>query len=104
MAVLIRRSRPGATADPRLPAKANVDHPRKALGRIHGCAVYFGQPHTMLIVAQGIETTLALRTARPDLAVAATLTEASLGAFIPPARILPAACRPRQRHRLRACG
>ena len=73
--------------DRRRPAKANVDHPRKALGRIHGCAVYLGQPHTMLIVAQGIETALALRTARPDLAVAATLTEASLGAFIPPARI-----------------
>ena len=73
--------------DPRRPAKANVAHPRKALGRIHGCAVYLGQPDTMLIVAQGIETALALRTARPDLAVAATLTEASLGAFIPPARI-----------------
>ena len=41
----------------------------------------------MLAVAQGIETALALRTACPELAVAATLTAASLSAFIPPARV-----------------
>ena len=73
--------------DPRRPARANVAHPRKALGRIHGCAVYFGEVRSTLVVAQGIETALALRTACPELAVAATLTEANFGAYIAPARI-----------------
>ena len=69
------------------PAKASVTDPRKALGRIHGCAVHLGEGHATLAVAQGIETALALRTACPELAVAATLTAASLSAFIPPARV-----------------
>ena len=73
--------------DPRRPVKANLSHPRKALGRIHGCAVYLGEPHATLVVAQGIETALALRTACPDLAVAATLTETSFGAYTAPERI-----------------
>ena len=73
--------------DPRRPTRANVAHPRKALGRIHGCAVYFGEVRSTLVVAQGIETALALRTACPELAVAATLTEANFGAYIAPARI-----------------
>ena len=73
--------------DPRRPARARVAHPRKALGRIHGCAVVFGEADSTLVVAQGIETALALRTACPGLAVAATLTEASFGAYTAPARI-----------------
>ena len=73
--------------DPRGPARARVAHPRKALGRIHGCAVYFGDAGSTLVVAQGVETALALRTACPELAVAATLTEASFGAYTAPARI-----------------
>ena len=72
--------------DPHRPAKADIPNPRKALGPIHRGAVYFGQPrHHTLIVAQGIETALALHTACPALAVAATLTEANLGAFAAPA-------------------
>ena len=66
--------------DPRRPARARIAHPRKALGRIHGCAVYFGEAASMLVVAQGVETALALRTACPEFTVAATLTEASFGA------------------------
>ena len=73
--------------DHRRPAKADISNPRKALGRIHGCAVHLGEAHTLLVVAQGIETALALRTACPELPVAATLTAASLGAFIAPARV-----------------
>ena len=73
--------------DPRRPAKARVAHPRKALGRIHGCAVYFGEVGSTLVVAQGIETALALRTARPELPVAATLTEVNFGAYTAPAHV-----------------
>ena len=79
------------------PAKASVTDPRKALGAIHGRAVHLGEGPATLAVAQGIETALALRTACPELAVAATLTAASLSAFIPPARVtrLLARCRDR---------
>ena len=73
--------------DPRRPARARIAHPRKALGRMHGCAVYLGESASMLVVAQGVETALALRTACPELAVAATLTPASFAAFTAPARI-----------------
>ena len=69
---------------PRHPAKATVPDTRKALGRIHGHAVYFGAPAATLIVAEGIETALSLRTACPDLCAAATLGAASLTAFTPP--------------------
>ena len=70
---------------PRHPAKAPVPDARKALGRIHGHAVYFGPPpNATLLVAEGIETALALRTACPDLCAAATLGAASLTAFTPP--------------------
>ena len=72
--------------DPHRPAKARIPDPRKALGRIHRGAVYFGPPgHHTLIVAQGVETALALHTACPAFATAATLTEANLGAFAAPA-------------------
>ena len=45
---------------PRYPAKAPVPDARKALGRIHGHAVYFGPPPnaTLLLVAEGVETAL----------------------------------------------
>lgn len=65
---------------PRHPAKAPVPDARKALGRIHGHAVHLGPaPRGTLLVGEGLETVLSLRTARPDLAGAATL-----GAFVPP--------------------
>ena len=42
--------------DPRAPAKADVAAPRKALGRIHGRAVRFGQPAAgaSLLVGEGV--------------------------------------------------
>ena len=71
--------------DPRLPAKAGVASPRKALGRIHGLAVRFGEPATgTLLVGEGIETVLSLVTAMPDTVAAAALSAGSLGAFAPP--------------------
>ena len=57
--------------DPRAPAKAKVAHPRKALGRIHGLAVRFGNipadSVATLLVGEGIETVLSLITAVPFL-------------------------------------
>ena len=72
--------------DPRLPAKADVAAPRKALGRIHGRAVCFGRPAAgaSLLVGEGIETVLSIVTAAPGVISAAALSAGSLGAFAPP--------------------
>ncbi len=72
--------------DHRRPAKARVSRPRKALGRVHGHAVRFGDPADgTLLVGEGIETVLSLVTAVPSIAAAAALSAGSLGAFSPPA-------------------
>ena len=71
--------------DPSRPAKAPVARPRKALGRVHGLAVRFGDPAPgTLLVGEGIETVLSLVTAMPDTVAAAALSAGSLGAFAPP--------------------
>jgi len=71
--------------DPTRPAKAPVARPRKALGRVHGLAVRFGDPAPpTLLVGEGIETVLSLVTAMPDTVAAAALSAGSLGAFAPP--------------------
>ena len=65
-----------------------MSRPRKALGRIHGLAVRFGEPATgTLLVGEGIETVLSLVTAMPDTVAAAALSAGSLGAFAPPAGV-----------------
>lgn len=66
---------------------ALIPTPKKALGHLLGNAVRFGEPGTILIVGEGVETILSLKTARPDLAMAAALTANHLAAFIPPSRI-----------------
>ena len=68
------------------PAKAILSSPRKALGRVHGHAVRFGDPAdgASLLVGEGIETVLSLVTAVPSIAAAAALSAGSLGAFAPP--------------------
>ena len=72
--------------DPTRPSKANLDRPRKALGRVHGRAVRFGQPACgTLLVGEGIETVLSIVTALPDTVAAAALSAGSLSAFAPPA-------------------
>ena len=74
--------------DPSRPTKAPVARPRKALGRVHGLAVRFGNPvPATLLVGEGIETVLSLVTAMPDTVAAAALSAGSLGAFAPPAGI-----------------
>ena len=71
--------------DPTRPAKANLIRPRKALGRVHGRAVRFGQPACgTLLVGEGIETVLSIVTALPDTVAAAALSAGSLSAFAPP--------------------
>ena len=74
--------------DPTKSAKANVIRPRKALGRVHGRAVRFGDPGAgTLLVGEGIETVLSIVTAIPDAVAAAALSAGSLGAFAPPAGV-----------------
>ena len=74
--------------DPTSPAKAKLTRPRKALGRIHGRAVRFGEPACgTLLVGEGIETVLSIVTAIPDTVAAAALSAGSLAAFAPPAGV-----------------
>ena len=85
--------------DPVRPAKARVSRPRKALGRVHGLAVRFGDADSAstLLVGEGIETVLSLVTAWPDTVLphavvphavaAAALSAGSLGAFVPPKHV-----------------
>ena len=74
--------------DPVRPTKANLTRPRKALGRVHGRAVHFGEPACgTLLVGEGIETVLSIMTAMPDTVAAAALSAGSLGAFAPPAGV-----------------
>ena len=98
--------------DPHRPVKAPVSRPRKALGRIHGLAVRFGDSDSAstLLVGEGIETVLSLVTVLPplrgaplrgtvptdtvlpdavlpDAVAAAALSAGSLGAFVPPANV-----------------
>ena len=80
--------------DPKRPAKARVPRPRKALGRVYGLAVRFGDPGSAstLLVGEGIETVLSLVTVLPDVErsrtlAAAALSAGSLGAFVPPANV-----------------
>ncbi len=62
---------------------AHIPSPKKALGLLLGHAVRFGHPNDILIVGEGVETILSLKTARPDLAMAAALSANHLAAFIP---------------------
>ena len=80
--------------DPNRPAKARVPRPRKALGRVHGLAVRFGEMESAstLLVGEGIETVLSLVTVLPDVdnsstLAAAALSAGSLGAFVPPGHV-----------------
>ena len=82
--------------DSRQSAKARLVRPRKALGRIHGFAVRFGEPAaaSTLLVGEGIETVLSLVTVLPHGALhtsvpsgtfaAAALSAGGLGTFVPP--------------------
>ena len=93
--------------DPQRPAKASVSRPRKALGRVHGHAVRFGEPAdgASLLVGEGIETVLSLVIDRSNsITAAAALSAGSLGAFAPPSGVSPHRHRQGQRRRRRARG
>jgi len=62
-----------------------IPHNVKALGRIRGAAVRFGQAKALLLVGEGIETVLSLRVALPWLPMAACLSANHLAAFDLPA-------------------
>ena len=66
---------------------AHIPSPKKALGHLLGHAVRFGYPRDILIVGEGVETILSLKTARPDIAMAAALSANHLAALIPPSHI-----------------
>ncbi|MBN9362816.1 MULTISPECIES: toprim domain-containing protein [unclassified Devosia] len=64
--------------------KAPVDTPRRAMGDLLGHAVRFGLPGSVMAAGEGIETTLSLRCAMPDMAMAAALSAAHLAAILFP--------------------
>ncbi|CDX24376.1 conserved hypothetical protein [Mesorhizobium plurifarium] len=64
--------------------KAPVDTPRRAMGDLLGHAVRFGVPRNVMAAGEGIETTLSLRCAMPDMAMAAALSAAHLAAILFP--------------------
>lgn len=58
--------------------KAPIDTPRRAMGNLLGNAVRFGVAGSVMAAGEGIETTLSLRCALPDMAMAAALSAAHL--------------------------
>lgn len=64
--------------------KAPIDTPRRAMGDLLGHAVRFGMPDSVMAAGEGIETTLSLRCAMPDMAMAAALSAAHLAAILFP--------------------
>ena len=66
-------------------AKAPLMATRKALGRIAGNAVRFGDPGEVMIIGEGVETVLSLHAILPATPAAAALSAQNLGAFrLPP--------------------
>lgn len=70
--------------DPSGGGKAPVDQPRRAMGRLAGNGVRFGIARDVLTAAEGIETTLALKTILPAMPIIAALSAAHLAALILP--------------------
>jgi hypothetical protein len=62
-------------------AKAALDPPRKALGRLLGHGVRFAGEAELLLVAEGVETLLAGRLAWPEPQAVAALSAPHLAAF-----------------------
>ncbi|WP_274630807.1 DUF7146 domain-containing protein [Arvimicrobium flavum] len=72
--------------DPRHPAKAHVEHPRRAMGALLGHGVRFGfdHPADVMTAGEGIETMLSLRQIMPLMPMIAALSAAHLGALVLP--------------------
>jgi hypothetical protein len=64
--------------------KAPLDTPRRAMGGLLGHAVRFGTADDVLVVGEGIETMLSLRSALPAMPMAAALSANHLAALLLP--------------------
>jgi len=73
--------------DPDRNAKANVSSPRRSLGAILGNSVRFGTIDDFVIIGEGIETILSLKSAAPHLPMIAALSAAHLAAWRPPSNL-----------------
>lgn len=69
--------------DPQTGGLANIDAPKRVLGRLHGNAIRFGrwESATDLFAGEGLENTLSIGTAFPQAALASCLTANHLAAF-----------------------
>ena len=76
---------PTTLAGPSL-GKAPVDDPKRSLGQIKGKAARFGPEADLIVVSEGIENGLSVRTLFPDLTVHAALTAGNLASYRPPPR------------------
>ena len=71
--------------DPTRPAKARLRDPRRSLGDQLGHGVRLGRPRDVLLVGEGLETMLSLRSAFPTMPMVAGLSANHLGALeLPP--------------------
>ncbi|MGE0409142.1 MAG: toprim domain-containing protein [Amphiplicatus sp.] len=68
-------------------SKAPLAAPRKALGSLAGNAVRFGAANDVLIVGEGVETVLSLRSVLPFTPLAAALSAQHLGMFRAPSKL-----------------
>ncbi|MGE0407707.1 MAG: toprim domain-containing protein [Amphiplicatus sp.] len=68
-------------------SKAPLAAPRKALGTLAANAVRFGASGDLLIVGEGIETVLSLRSVLPFMPLAAALSAQHLGMFCVPSTV-----------------
>lgn len=66
------------------PKKANIEDPKKALGRLHGGGAYLAPSGKCLVIAEGIETALSVKTAFPGVALIAALTAPHMEVLVVP--------------------
>lgn len=71
--------------DPQTKALADIEDPKRVLGKLHGNAIRFGTGALKedLIVGEGLENILSVGTALPKSDIASCLTANHLGMFIP---------------------
>jgi hypothetical protein len=70
--------------DPRLPDKAPIDTPRRAMGDLLGNAVRFGSAGDTMAAGEGIETVLSVRQVLPGMPMLAALSAAHLAGILFP--------------------
>jgi hypothetical protein len=69
-------------------AVADLDAPRKVLGVLLGHGIRFGRVTDRLLVGEGIETVLSLKTVLPELPMVSALTANHLAALVLPAGLV----------------